>query len=193
MYPLLDLGVWGVLLDTANRPAHDFRTASPNPRSDQGVHHRQIGRPQPGPHSSEPLCLIRHIRPHAEEHAREAAQNSTRGPPGRAVRNELDPCDSRKQTVVMQLLGSLAVGLLECLQNLLVVLPALCRLACPVHESPYGGLPRLHIWIVAVPRTSARVNVPSGKADRSCFSTESDTALSTRSSRSCTSFCELHV
>ena len=52
----------------------------------------------------------------------------------------------------MQLLDLLAVGLLECLHDLLVVLPGPGRAADPVNESPDRGLPRLHVRIIAVPQ-----------------------------------------
>ena len=52
----------------------------------------------------------------------------------------------------MQLLDFLAVGLLECLHDLLVVLPGPGRAASPANESPDRGLPRLHVRIIAVPK-----------------------------------------
>ena len=45
----------------------------------------------------------------------------------------------------MQLLDFLMVGLLECLHDLLVVLPGPGRAASPADESPDCGLPRLHV------------------------------------------------
>src|ERR1700761_2340230 len=71
----LDLGVGGVLADAADGPAHGFRTAGCHARGDQGIYRRQIGGSQIGPHGSEPRCLIRYVRAHAEEKAREAPQN----------------------------------------------------------------------------------------------------------------------
>jgi hypothetical protein len=86
-----------------------------------------------------------------------------RDPAGWGVRDELHPCNRRKQAVVMQFPDPGTVGLLECLQDLLVVLAALGWLACPVDESPYRGLPGLHIRIIAVPQNIHLRECPFGE------------------------------
>jgi hypothetical protein len=94
----------------------------------------------------------------------------------------MDPGDGWKLAIAMQLRDHLAVGLFEGPHDLLVVLESLGGVAGPVDEGPDRDLARLHTWSSPYSRTSTCVNVPSGKADLSCAATESDIALSTRSS-----------
>jgi hypothetical protein len=50
----------------------------------------------------------------------------------------------------MQPCDGLAVGILECPHDHLVVLEGLGRAPGPVNEGADRGLPRLHVWIIAV-------------------------------------------
>ncbi len=75
----------------------------------------------------------------------------------------MDPRDRRQQPGLIQLLNPLAVGLLERLQDRLVVLKALGQVASPVNERPDRDLPWLHIRIVAVPQNVHPRKRPRGE------------------------------
>src|SRR6266568_5896750 len=145
LHPLLELCICRVLTDTAQSPAQDFRTAGRDASGDQRVHGRQIRRPKPGHHGGK---VPGHLFKRGSLALQSGPQSRAMRPGRLTTRNELDPCDGRRQSL-MKLPECHVVGFVEPVHDLKVGFLAL-RPATTVDEDTERCLSRLDSWIVTV-------------------------------------------